>query len=101
MAKGFDGASPVSDFVDANAFENLEKIAFELKINGETKQVGDSSLMIYNFKEIISYISKFMTLEAGDLIFTGTPATGAGQTFVGDRLEASIEGKKLLDFKMV
>ena len=57
--------------------------------------------MIYNFAEIIAFISKFMTLEIGDLIFTGTPASGTGQIFKGDHLQASIEGEILLDFKML
>ncbi|MGB2129121.1 MAG: fumarylacetoacetate hydrolase family protein [Flavicella sp.] len=100
LAKGFDGAAPISKFQPISSHKDLENINFDLKINGEQKQVGNTSLMIYNFKEIISYISKFMTLEPGDIIFTGTPATGAGQTFKGDHLQASIEGELLLDFKM-
>ncbi len=101
LAKGFDGAAPISKFQPIAAHKDLENINFDLKINGEQKQVGNTSLMIYNFKEIIAYISKFMTLEPGDIIFTGTPASGAGQTFKGDHLEASLEGSLLLDFKMV
>jgi 2-keto-4-pentenoate hydratase/2-oxohepta-3-ene-1,7-dioic acid hydratase in catechol pathway len=64
-------------------------------------QQGNTSLMIYNFSEIIAYVSKFMTLEPGDLIFTGTPAHGTGKILKGDHLQASIEGELLLDFKMV
>lgn len=58
-------------------------------------------MMIYNFAEIIAYVSKFMTLQPGDLIFTRTPASGTGQIFKGDHLQAAIEGELLLDFKMV
>lgn len=57
--------------------------------------------MIYNFSDIIAFTSQFMTLEPGDLIFTGTPAVGAGEIFKGDHLQASIEGELLLDFKMI
>ncbi|BAO77188.1 2-hydroxyhepta-2,4-diene-1,7-dioate isomerase [Winogradskyella sp. PG-2] len=57
--------------------------------------------MIYTFAEVISYVSSFMTLEPGDLIFTGTPAKGKGDIFKGDHLQASIEGYLLLDFKMI
>jgi 2-keto-4-pentenoate hydratase/2-oxohepta-3-ene-1,7-dioic acid hydratase in catechol pathway len=57
--------------------------------------------MIYNFAEIIAFTSKYMTLQPGDLIFTGTPATGAGEIQIGDRLQLSIEGELLLDFKMI
>ncbi len=101
LAKGFDGASPISGFQSISNFKDLNAINFELKINGITKQVGHTSLMIYSFSEIISYVSSFMTLEAGDLIFTGTPATGVGEIFIGDHLQASIEGELLLDFKMI
>lgn len=101
LAKGFDGAAPISSFKPISNFSNLNDINFDLKINGEQKQVGNTDMMIYSFKEIIAYVSKFMTLEPGDIIFTGTPATGVGQIFKGDHLQASIEGELLLDFKMI
>ncbi|MDO6759236.1 fumarylacetoacetate hydrolase family protein [Tamlana sp. 2_MG-2023] len=101
LAKGFDGASPVAGFKPVSNFSDLNDINFNLLINGEEKQVGNTSDMIYNFVEIIAYVSKFMTLEPGDLIFTGTPATGAGQNVKGDHLQASVEGELLLDFKLI
>ncbi|MEW4925395.1 fumarylacetoacetate hydrolase family protein [Algibacter sp. 2305UL17-15] len=101
LAKGFDGASPVNGFTSISNFPDLNNINFSLVINGEEKQSGNTSDMIYNFVEIISYASKYMTLEPGDLIFTGTPASGAGQNFKGDHLQASIEGELLLDFKLI
>tara|TARA_R110002049_G_scaffold130368_2_gene288645 strand:- start:840 stop:1454 length:615 start_codon:yes stop_codon:yes gene_type:complete len=101
LAKGFDGASPISGFKPIADFKDLSHINFDLKINGEQKQVGNTSLMIYSFDEIIAYVSSFMTLEVGDLIFTGTPANGAGLNIKGDHLQASIEGELLLDFKLV
>ena len=101
LAKGFDGAAPISGFKPVSEFSKLNAINFDLKINGEQKQVGNTDMMIYSFSEIIAYVSKFMTLEPGDLIFTGTPATGVGQAFKGDHLQASIEGELLLDFKMI
>lgn len=101
LAKGFDGAAPISEFKDISEFADLNTINFDLKINGEEKQVGNTDLMIYNFSEIITYISTFMTLEPGDIIFTGTPARGVGQIFKEDHLQASIEGELLLDFKMI
>jgi len=101
LAKGFDGAAPISNFKPIANFPKLDDIKFDLKINGEQKQVGNTDMMIYNFSEIIAYISKFMTLEPGDLIFTGTPASGTGQIFKGDHLQASLEGELLLDFKMI
>lgn len=101
LAKGFDGASPVSKFKPISKFSDLNNINFDLVINGEQKQVGNTDFMIYNFAEIISFVSKFMTLESGDLIFTGTPALGAGLNVKGDYLQASIEGELLLDFKLI
>ena len=101
LAKGFDGASPVGFFKSISNFPDLNNINFNLHINGEEKQVGNTNYMIYNFSEIIAFVSKYMTLEPGDLIFTGTPASGAGQNFKGDHLQAFIEGELLLDFKLI
>jgi len=101
LAKGFDGASPISSFKPAAHFPDLNNINFDLVINGEQKQVGNTDFMIYNFSEIISFVSKYMTLEPGDLIFTGTPAAGVGLNVKGDHLQASIEGELLLDFKLI
>ena len=101
LAKGFDGAAPISPFLPVSNFKNLNDINFSLTINGEEKQVGNTDFMIYNFTEIISFTSKYMTLEPGDLIFTGTPATGAGNNVKGDHLQAYIEGKLMLDFKII
>jgi 2-keto-4-pentenoate hydratase/2-oxohepta-3-ene-1,7-dioic acid hydratase in catechol pathway len=101
LAKGFDGASPVSGFKPVSNFPDLNNINFDLDINGKKVQVGNTSDMIYNFSEIIAFVSQYMTLEPGDLIFTGTPASGAGLNVKGDHLQASIEGELLLDFKLV
>ena len=101
LAKGFDGAAPISSFKVFSVFPDLANINFDLSINGEQKQVGNTDMMIYNFVEIIAYVSKFMTLEPGDLIFTRTPASGTRETHVGDHFQASLEGELLLDFKMV
>lgn len=101
LGKGFDGAAPISPFKPVSNFSNLNDINFDLVINGEQKQVGNTKLMIYNFSEIIAFTSKYMTLQPGDFIFTGTPATGAGEIFKGDHLQASIEGELVLDFKMI
>ena len=101
LAKGFDGASPISGFKPVSEYPELDNINFDLVINGEKKQIGNTGYIIYNFAEIISFVSSFMTLNPGDMIFTGTPSIGAGETFKGDHLQASIEGELLLDFKMI
>jgi 2-keto-4-pentenoate hydratase/2-oxohepta-3-ene-1,7-dioic acid hydratase in catechol pathway len=95
IAKAFDGSAPVSNFISVNTLADPKNIKFQLHKNGELVQDGQSELMIFSFESVISYVSKFITLKMGDLIFTGTPA-GVGPVKVGDKLEASIEGKKLL-----
>jgi fumarylpyruvate hydrolase len=100
FAKGFDGAAPISSFKPVSKY-NLGDIDFDLKINGEEKQKSNTAYMINDFAEIIVFISKYMTLQPGDLIFTGTPALGKGEIFKGDHLQCSVNGELLLDFKMI
>jgi 2-keto-4-pentenoate hydratase/2-oxohepta-3-ene-1,7-dioic acid hydratase in catechol pathway len=95
IAKGFDQSAPISKFVPKTQFSDLKNINFRLDVNGNTLQKGNSGLMIYDFDEIIMHISTYMTLRTGDYIFTGTPA-GVGPVKIGDKLEAWIEGEKLL-----
>lgn len=99
LAKGFNGSAPVSEFLPVEDFPEWENINFGLKLNGELKQQGNSGMMIHNFGAILAYISKFITLKKGDYIFTGTPA-GVGPVKIGDRLEAFIEDKTLLNFEV-
>lgn len=98
IAKGFNGSAPVSDrFIAVSDFKDLKGISFSLTINGELRQQGNTSLMLFNFDYIISYLSRFFTLRTGDLIFTGTPK-GVGPVKIGDTLAAFIENEKLLEF---
>ena len=94
-AKAFDNSAPIGSFVKKNQLV-LDNINFELKINGETRQVGNSADLIFSFDQVIAYISKFVTLKVGDLIYTGTPE-GVGQVHIGDKLEAFLNGEKLLN----
>ncbi len=95
LSKGFDGSAPISRFVPKAQFPNVKNIGFRLDLNGTTVQEGNSSLMLYPFDEIISYISRFMTLRTGDLIFTGTPS-GVGPIKPGDVLEGYLGQEKML-----
>lgn len=95
VSKGFDQASPIGKFLPKSDFADTAAIAFHLELNGKTVQEGNSADMIFSFGEIISYISRFITLKTGDLIFTGTPA-GVGPVKIGDRLEAFIGTERLL-----
>ncbi len=98
IAKGFNGSAPISDrFIPVAEFANLKDINFSLTINGDVRQKGNTSLMIFSFEYIISYLSRFFTLRTGDLIFTGTPK-GVGPVQTGDALSAYIENEKLLEF---
>jgi len=97
IAKGFDYSAPTSEFFPVAKYKDLHNLSFKLDLNGRTVQDGNTSLMIFSFEKIISYVSRFMTLKTGDLIFTGTPA-GVGPVVINDRLEAYLEGEKLMDF---
>lgn len=99
LAKGFNGSAPVSEFLPLAQFTDLKNINFSLKINGTEKQKGNSALMLFSFETIISYISKFILLKKGDIIFTGTPS-GVSKVSIGDRLEAFIENQKLLNIEV-
>ncbi len=99
LAKGFNGSAPVSEFIPISEFADLKDIHFSLQMNGETKQKGDTSLMLYDFAYVIAYISKFMTLKTGDYIFTGTPE-GVGPVKIGDRLLGFIEEREMFDFEI-
>lgn len=99
LAKAFNGSAPVSEFVPKTDFADLKNINFHLEINGETKQTGNTSLMMYSFDTIIAFVSRYFTLKPGDIIFTGTPA-GVSPVKVGDRLTAFIEGKEMLSFEV-
>ena len=99
IAKGFNGSAPISDFYPKDHFGNLNNLNFGLEVDGEIKQQGNTSLMLYTFDELVSYVSKFFTLKKGDIIFTGTPK-GVGPIKIGNRLKAFIEDQILMDFEI-
>lgn len=94
IAKAFDGSAVVGNFVSKDLLPS--PIHFHLLLNGKKVQDGNSSLMMYSFDKIISYVSQFFTLQLGDLIFTGTPA-GVGKIAIGDKLEGFIESQKMFE----
>ena len=99
IAKAFDHSAPISPMVDLSKFDDVHNISFSLNINGQEVQKGNTKDMIFNVNRIIEYVSKFVSLKIGDLIFTGTPA-GIGEVKIGDKLEAFIENEKMLDFNI-
>ena len=96
MSKSFDGAAALGEWVSKDKFLDIQRLRFHLNVNGETKQEGCTSDMIYKVDEIISYISRFFTLKTGDLIYTGCPTSGF-PVHINDRLEGYIEERKVLD----
>jgi uncharacterized protein (TIGR00369 family) len=90
VAKGFDGSAPISEIVPAGELGDASGLSIKLDVNGETRQDGNTSQMARSIPSLIAHASRWITLERGDLIYTGTPA-GVGPVVTGDRLEASIE----------
>ncbi len=92
MAKGFDHSAPIGALVPAmNLGKHPKKGAITLKVNGDLRQSGDISEMIWDLPHVISHLSRWIELKRGDLIFTGTPA-GVGAVVRGDVLEGEIAG---------
>ncbi len=91
LAKGFDGAAPVSGFRAASEVPDPQKVALTLKVNGALRQSGSTAEMIVPVAGLVCFLSAYFTLEPGDLIFTGTPA-GVGALRPGDALEAEAAG---------
>jgi acylpyruvate hydrolase len=98
IAKGFDNAAVVgNEFIQVTDFKDIQNINFYLTVNDKTVQQGNTSHMIFKINQLISYVSKFITLKQGDLLFTGTPS-GVGSVKIGDNLTGYLENRKLLGF---
>ncbi len=91
MGKAFDQSCPVSRLVPAAKIGHPGTGAIWLSINGETRQQGDLNQQIWRVAETIAYLSRYVALEAGDIILNGTPA-GVGPCLPGDKLHAHIDG---------
>lgn len=88
-AKGWDGACPLSPFLKPESVPDLQNVQLQLRRNGELKQDGNTAQMLTPVLELICYISKFFTLQPGDLVLTGTPE-GVGPLQPGDNLEVEL-----------
>ena len=99
IAKAFDYSAPMGSFKKISELKHPEDIAFGMKLNGEWAQQGHSRDMIFSFDRIISHVSRFVTLQDGDCIFTGTPQ-GVGEVHVGDVLELFLEGEFMFCFNV-
>lgn len=98
IAKAFNNSAAVSELLSSVGVDLLN-LDLELKINGHTKQLGNTNQMMHSIDDLIVYISQFFTLRSGDLLYTGTPK-GVGEVQVGDRLEGFLNNKKMLDFEI-
>lgn len=90
-AKAFDGSCPLSCFVKPDQITDLQNVDIKLTVNGEVRQDGNSSHMLNKVLPLISYISRFFTLQPGDVVLTGTPA-GVGPVQAGDKLQVELGG---------
>ena len=97
LAKAFDNSAAISHFIPKDQIADLKNLQFELKINNETRQNGNTKNVLFSFEKIIAFVSQYITLKKGDLIFTGTPE-GVGQVHQGDKLEAWMAGEQFLNF---
>ncbi|MFI3283224.1 MAG: fumarylacetoacetate hydrolase family protein [Rikenellaceae bacterium] len=97
--KAFDHSAALSpQFISLEELGgDIQNLSFEMSLNGEVRQQGFTADMIFTVDHIISYVSQFMTLKIGDLIYTGTPV-GVGAVKGGDTLSASLCGRELLNF---
>jgi 2-keto-4-pentenoate hydratase/2-oxohepta-3-ene-1,7-dioic acid hydratase in catechol pathway len=89
LSKGIDTFSPMSDPRPSGEVDDLQDLDIELRVNGVTRQRGDTSQMIFGVPELIAYISRWMRLDEGDIIATGTPE-GVGPIRPGDMVEIDI-----------
>ncbi|QJD79969.1 fumarylacetoacetate hydrolase family protein [Spirosoma rhododendri] len=95
LAKAFNGSAPISNFVAKTEFADLQNLNFRLDINGETRQQGNTSLMLFKIDYLISFVSRYFLLQQGDIIFTGTPK-GVGPVQIGDTLTCYLEDRPML-----
>ena len=98
LCKGFDNSAAIGTFISLEqAGGDLQNLDFHLDIDGCEVQRGNTADMLFKIDDIIAYVSRFMTLKIGDLLFTGTPA-GVGPVSVGQHLQGYLGEEKLLDF---
>ncbi|GAB4520155.1 MAG: fumarylacetoacetate hydrolase family protein [Roseibium sp.] len=100
IGKAFEQSAPVTPLVPASETGHLDKGAIRLEVNGDLRQEGDLNQMIWKVPEMISYLSDYFELAAGDVILTGTPS-GVGAVERGDRITVSVDGLPSLEVTVV
>ncbi|MCE8035592.1 MAG: fumarylacetoacetate hydrolase family protein [Halomonas sp.] len=91
IAKSFDGACPLSDFLPLSRVPNWNALTFELEIDGELRQHGEGSDMLFPVPTLVAEMSRHFTLEPGDVVITGTPE-GVGELPRGAKLRLTLTG---------
>ena len=99
IAKGFDTSAPISDIILKEEVKDPQNLSLKLWVNDILRQDGNTKDMKLAIPEIISYISRFFTLERGDLIYTGTPE-GVGQVLPGDKIRARLDNLITIEFSV-
>lgn len=94
LAKAFDHSAVVGELIAKEQINDLQNLNFSLHKNGEIVQEGNNKDMIFDFDSLITFVSQYITLRKGDLIYTGTPA-GVGPVQIGDKLEGFLEEKSM------
>jgi 2-keto-4-pentenoate hydratase/2-oxohepta-3-ene-1,7-dioic acid hydratase in catechol pathway len=95
LSKGMDTFAPMSEPKPLASAHDIHDLEISCRVNGKVRQHGSTSMMIYTPEELIAFISKWMTLEEGDIIATGTPS-GVGPIVPGDLIDMRIEGVRTL-----
>ena len=99
LSKGFDNSAPISKIYKKEGLL-INEGEISLNVNGQNRQSSNLKNMAWKVDELISWLSKFITLKAGDIIFTGTPS-GVGRLFPNDKVEATIEEIGTLSFELI
>ncbi|CAB3680285.1 MULTISPECIES: fumarylacetoacetate hydrolase family protein [Achromobacter] len=100
LGKAFDLSAPIGPLHPAGAVKNIDQAAIWLQVNGADKQRSDIGKLIWSVAETVAYLSKYFRLEAGDLIYTGTPE-GVGPVVRGDKMVGGVDGLGTLSVQMV
>lgn len=99
ISKAFDSSAPIGDFIPKSELGDLNQLKLSLKKNDEIVQRGNSADMIFSIDRIIAYVSQFVSLKIGDMIFTGTPE-GVGPVQIGDRLTGYLNDQEMFSFEV-
>ncbi|MEI6866800.1 fumarylacetoacetate hydrolase family protein [Flavicella sp.] len=98
-SKAFDGSAVLGEFVPKETLGNLQDLSFSMKKNDQLVQEGNSNSMLWKIDELIEYVSQFLTLKKGDVLFTGTPS-GVGVVAENDILIGELNGNKNFEIKI-